>query len=133
MTIERTTDQSAATVAGRIEASAKSHGFGVLHRYDFNKTLQEKGYPIDFQCHVLELCSPAIAQQVLAHDASLASALPCRIAVFGDGTRTRVSMIGPVELLGLVSNDADIRPHAQDVERSLTALMDEVTGDAQRA
>ena len=128
MTIERTTDQSAATVAERIEASAKSHGFGVLHRYDFNRTLQEKGHPIDFQCHVLELCSPAIAQQVLSHDASLAAALPCRIAVFEDGTRTRVSMIGPVELLGLVSNDADIRPHAQDVERALTALMDEVSG-----
>ena len=31
MTIERTTNQSAATVAERIEASAKSHGFGVLH------------------------------------------------------------------------------------------------------
>ncbi|MFP7721889.1 DUF302 domain-containing protein [Lysobacter sp. A3-1-A15] len=127
MTIERTTQQPAATVAERIEAAAKSHGFGVLHSYDFRQTLQEKGHPIDFECRVLELCSPAIARQVLNHDASLAAALPCRIAVFEQDGGTRVSMIGPVELLALVSNDADIRPHAQDVEQALTRLMDEVT------
>lgn len=128
MTIERTTDQSPAAVADRIEAAAKSHGFGVLHSYDFKQTLREKGHPIDFECRVLELCSPAIAQQVLARDASLAAALPCRIAVFEQDGGTRASMIGPVELLGLVSDDADIRPRAQEVEIALTALMDEVTG-----
>lgn len=128
MTIERTTNQSAAIVAERIEDAAKSHGFGVLHSYDFRQTLHEKGHPIDFECRVLELCSPPVAQQVLARDASLAAALPCRIAVFEADGGTRVSMIGPVELLALVSDDADIRPRAQEVERGLTALMDEVTG-----
>ncbi|MFP5358861.1 MAG: DUF302 domain-containing protein [Gammaproteobacteria bacterium] len=127
MTIERTTDQSTAKVADRIEAAAKSHGFGVLHSYDFKETLREKGHPIDFECRVLELCSPAIAQQVLARDASLAAALPCRIAVFEQDGTTRVSMIGPMQLLALVSDDADIRPRAQEVEQRLTGLMDEVT------
>ena len=49
-----------------------------------------------------------VPPKLLRRLALLAAALPCRIAVFEEDGGTRVSMIGPVELLGLVSDDADV-------------------------
>jgi len=116
-TVERATDD--------LELSIARNGFGLLHRYDFRKTLGDKGFPIDNECRVLEVCNPRQASEVLAADMSLNMALPCRISVYQDGGRTVIGMVPPTDMLGLVSHDPAIAATAVEVERTLRKIIDE--------
>ncbi len=65
-----------------VQAALKAAGFGVLHCYDFRKTLADKGFDLPNACLVLEVCNPRQAAEVLAIDMSLNMALPCRLSIY---------------------------------------------------
>ncbi|WP_159016096.1 DUF302 domain-containing protein [Cognatiluteimonas profundi] len=108
-----------------LEASIARNGFGLLHSYDFRKTLGEKGFPMESECRVLEVCNPRQASEVLAADMSLNMALPCRISVYQDGGRTLIGMVPPTDMLSLVSQDPAIATTAMEVERTMRTIIDE--------
>lgn len=107
-----------------IEAASTAHGFGVLHHYDFKKTLAGKGFPLDNECRVMEICNPRQASEVLAVDMALNMALPCRISIYQDGGKTIVGMIPPTSLLKLVSDDPRIAPAAREVEQAMQKIIE---------
>lgn len=108
-----------------LEASIKQHGFGMLHSYDFRKTLGEKGFEIPNECRVLEVCNPKQASEVLSVDMSLNMVLPCRISIYQDKGKTIIGMVPPTALLSLISTDPSIAAAAQEVERSMQAIIDD--------
>lgn len=109
------------------ETAAKAEGFGVLHHYDFRKILAGKGFPIDKECRVLEVCNPRQASEVLATDMALNMALPCRVSIYQDGGKTIVGMIPPTQMLALMSDDPRIAEAARSVERSMKRIIEAVT------
>lgn len=116
-------------VFNAIEAAAKAEGFGVLHTYDFRQVLAGKGFPIDRECRVLEVCNPRQASEVLAADMALNMALPCRLSVYqGDDGGTLVGMIPPTGMLALVSSDPRIAGAAREVEQAMQRIIDTVAG-----
>lgn len=108
-----------------LEAAITRNGFGLLHSYDFRKTLGEKGFPMESECRVLEVCNPRQASEVLATDMSLNMALPCRISIYQDGGRTLIGMVPPTDMLSLVSQDPAIATTAMAVERTMRTIIDE--------
>ena len=122
----RETSKSVDRAFADMEASIKDHGFGLLHSYDFRKTLGEKGYAIPNECRVLEVCNPKQASDVLGVDMSLNMVLPCRISIYEDKGKTLVGMVPPTALLALISADPAIAAAAQAVERSMQAIIDAV-------
>ena len=117
----KTVDQAAAD----LEASAKRHGFGLLHAYDFKQTLRDKGFDLANECRVLEICNPALASEILATHMSLNMALPCRVSVYEEGGTTKIGMIPPTALLSMISDSAELREAAEAVEQTVTAIIDE--------
>ncbi|GAA4868072.1 DUF302 domain-containing protein [Luteimonas vadosa] len=131
MTYLRESDLTVDQLSDAIVAAAESHGFGVLHQYDFQQILEKKGFPIDARCRVFEICNPRQASEVLAVDMALNMALPCRVSVYEQGGRTVVGMIPPTELLALVSDDDAIAASAREVEAAMQAMIDALaTGGA---
>lgn len=122
--------QSARTVDevfADIEAAARAEGFGVLHHYDFRKILDSKGFPIDKECRVLEVCNPGQASEVLAADMALNMALPCRLSIYEDREgKTIVGMIPPTQMLALVSDDTRIADAAVSVEQAMKRIIEAV-------
>ena len=119
--------RSVQEVFAAIEAAAKAEGFGVLHHYDFKAILATKGFPIDRECRVLEVCNPRQASEVLAADMALNMALPCRLSVYQDeGGGTVVGMIPPTQMLALVSDDPRIAEAARSVESAMERIIDAV-------
>ncbi len=88
---EKTFDQASAD----LNASAKRHGFGVLHIHNLGATLRSKGVSFEEECKVFEVCNPKQASKVLSTDMRLNMALPCRISVFTEGGKTRIGLIRP--------------------------------------
>jgi len=108
-----------------LEAAAQRHGFGVLHVYDFKETLANKGFELANECRVVEICNPKLANDILHDDMTVNLALPCRVSIYEDGGETRVGMIPPSSLLGLVSSSSELAIAARDVEQTVETIIEE--------
>lgn len=111
--------------ASDLDAAVKRHQFGVLHVHDLGATLRGKGFVFAEQCKVFEVCSPGQAASVLTIDMRMNMALPCRISVYTENGSTRIGMIKPVPMLGMLSQDPQLAMIAHEVERATTQMIDE--------
>lgn len=118
------TGKSAAQAAADVQAVAKQHSFGTLHVYNLKETLTSKGFPQTEECFVLEVCNPAQANKVLALDRAMNVALPCRISVYEKEGRTWIGMIRPAAMLALLSESAELKVIADEVEATMVKIID---------
>jgi len=121
-------DKPVEDAARDLEAAVKKHGFGVLHVYDLQQTLRNKGFDLPAACRIFEVCNPQQAATVLAADMNLNMALPCRISVYERDGRTRIGTIRPTQLLGLLSPEPELAKVARSVEESIERMIDEAAG-----
>ena len=98
------------------------HKFGVLGFYNLRQKMNEKGIPFDRECLIFEVCNPQQANKILEGNIAIATVLPCRIAVFQEGGKTKIAAIKPTALLGLFPNP-ELKPVAEEVEHILLQIM----------
>ena len=108
-----------------LEAAVKANGFGVLHQYDLKKTLAGKGVDLPHECRILEVCNPKQAARVLDADMGMNIALPCRISVYEDEGATWIGMARPTALLASLSESADLRAVAEEVEQATIRMIEQ--------
>ena len=125
MTYIRDTKKTVEQAVADVEAAVKRYEFGVLHTYDLKAVLESKGFQLASECHVLEICNPTIANEVLKADITVNLALPCRISVYDDAGQTKIGMIPPTDLLKLISNSEELQKNAVEVEKMMVAMIDE--------
>jgi uncharacterized protein (DUF302 family) len=119
------TTKSFEQAATDLEAAVIRNGFGVLHIHDLGTTLRGKGITFDEQCKVFEVCNPEQAAKVLSTDMRLNMALPCRISVFTDKTKTKIGLIRPAKMLSALSQDEALAETAREVEEKTIQMIDE--------
>ncbi len=124
-TVTRRTPQQAGEA---LETAAQKHKFGVLAVHNLKETMAKKGVEFEKECLIYEVCNPVQAKRVLEANASISTALPCRIAVFEEGDHTRISTIRPTAMLALFGNK-ELEPVAQEVEQVIVAMMNEAAGE----
>lgn len=118
---EKSFEQASTDLAAAVERN----GFGVMHIHDLGNTLRSKGMPFDEECRVFEVCNPAQASKVLATDMQLNMALPCRISVYTEKGKTKIGLIKPVKLLGMLSADKSLAQVAKEVEQKTIQMVEE--------
>ncbi len=65
MLLNYESSKSVQEVRSAIEENAKAKGFGVMAVHEVSKILENKGVPINYECVIVEVCSPKHASQVL--------------------------------------------------------------------
>ena len=118
--------KSPAVAVEDLRAAVAKHGFGVLHAYDLQETLNSKGYPLPHACHILEVCNPQQASRVLTEDMGMNIALPCRISVYEEDGKTKIATALPTKLLSALSAlsaSPALATVAEDVETKMKAMM----------
>lgn len=108
-----------------LKTAVANHQFGVLHIHDIGNTLRTKGFEFAENVNVFEVCNPGKASQVLAIDMQLNMALPCRISVFTEKGKTFIGMIEPAKMLEMLSDNAELKSIAADVEKTIVQMIDE--------
>ena len=108
-----------------LKAAVSRHGFGVLHEYDLKATLASKGFELEDECRILEICNPKQAHEVLSREMDMNIMLPCRVSVYSDRGRTRIAMARPTLLLRQLSESPKLMDVAEEVEQKTTAMIEE--------
>ena len=122
MLIVKETQKSIQEIAQEFSEVAGRHKFGVLGTYNLKQKLNDKGVPFERECLVFEVCNPQQAAKVLETNIAIATALPCRIAVYQEDGKTKIATIRPTALLGLFPSP-ELTPVAGEVERVIDQIM----------
>lgn len=119
------TDKSFEQAVADLTTAVANHKFGVLHIHNIGNTLRSKGIEFAEECNVFEVCNPVKAAQVLAIDMRLNMALPCRISVFTENGQVKIGMIEPAKMLEMLSDNADLKAVAEEVEQTIIQMIEE--------
>ena len=111
------------TVKAQLADKAKQVGFGVLGSYEFKKILTQKGFPIEQDITVYELCNPAGAQKALSNMSEISVYLPCRLSIYEENGETTLATIGIEDMLENVTVDAVFKEHMSQIFQNIRALM----------
>jgi len=111
---------------GKVTEALKAEGFAILTSIDVRATMQAKlgeDYPPYL---ILGACNPKLALRALRAAPEVGLLLPCNVTLAQvEPDRVRVSMISPLSLLGLVS-DQELQAVAEEaterLQRSAKAL-----------
>ena len=110
-------------VKTQLTEKAKQLGFGILGSYEFKKILTEKGFDIEQDITVYELCNPAGAQEALNNVPDISVYLPCRLSVYEEKGVTTLSTIGIEDMLQAVEVDEVFKKHMNEIFQNIRALM----------
>ncbi len=117
------TNTTKQTIENEIEEKAKALGFGVLNAYNFTKILESKGFPIEQEITVFELCNPQGAHDALTNIAEISVYLPCRLSVYEENGKTILATIGFEDILNAVKVDEDFKVFMSVLFENLQKLM----------
>jgi uncharacterized protein (DUF302 family) len=123
LTLETKKDPTTAGAA--LRDAIMSRGFGVVAVHDLRETMAKKGVDLGRACDIYEVCNPHQAKQVLDSDMSISSALPCRISVYEEDGKTRLSTILPSLLLSVFGRE-DLATVAEEVSVVIQDSLHEV-------
>lgn len=111
------------TITEELEEKAKKAGFGLLNIYEFKKILEVKGFPIEKDITIFELCNPLGAQQALSQLPEISVYLPCRISVYEDNGTTTISTIELEEIIDAVEVDESFKKDMSMLFENLKLVM----------
>src|SRR5512146_1183970 len=115
-------------IAATTEA-LKAEGFGVLTTIDVQRTLHEKLGTEMEPYTILGACNPPLAHRALSEDREIGLLLPCNVVVRATEAGSRVDVVDPQAMMGIVGNDAlndvasEARQKLQYVAAQLAAEM----------
>jgi uncharacterized protein (DUF302 family) len=102
---------------------ANKVGFGILGSYEFKKILTEKGFAIEQDITVYELCNPVGAQEALNIVPDISVYLPCRLSIYEENGVTTLATIGIEDILQTVEVDEVFKKHMNEIFKNIRALM----------
>lgn len=112
-------DESIADARAAVEAALKEEGFGVLTEIDVQATLKKK-LDVDFAAYqILGACNPKLAYRALSAQPNIGLLLPCNVTLHEVDGQTRVSIVDPLQMLGLEADNPELLAIAQEAEAAL--------------
>ena len=127
MIYSQKTNSTILSIKGQIASKAKEQGFGILKEYSFKSLLKEKGFPIERDITVFELCDPASAQVALNTHPEISVYLPCRLSLYEDNGKTVLSTIGIEDMLSAVEVDESFKAFMGEIFSRLKALINSLS------
>lgn len=121
------TDKPLDQLCRDLEQAVAAHQFGILGVIDLKQKMNDKGLEFEPPCRIFEVCNPHQARKVLMQDLAVATALPCRIAVYEKGGRVTLSTIRPTIMLEMFPA-VGLTDVARDVEQTMIQIMDAAAG-----
>ena len=118
-----TTTKPLDVVKQELEAHSKESGFGVIGSYEFKKILEKKGFPIEKDITVYELCNPHAAQEALMSMPEISVYLPCRLSLYEESGKTVLATIDINDIMKSMPVDEKFKENMKNVFAYLDKVM----------
>ncbi len=116
-----------------VTAALKAEGFGVLTTIDVRQTLRDK-LDIEFEPYVvLGACNPQLAHRGLQAEHELGLLLPCNVIVHEHEGKRAVSIVDPIQMLGVVGDNPELSAVAAEADAGLRRVMTRLQSTDQTA
>ncbi|MDP3129320.1 MAG: DUF302 domain-containing protein [Sediminibacterium sp.] len=122
-TYQLTATKTVEEIAGSMAEVAQQFKFSVLHSYDFREILAGKGFPIERNVNVFEICRAPMASKMLAVNPSFAVFMPCRIAVYEENGKTIVSTMNMELAMESIKHNKELYTEAAAIYQSIQEMM----------
>ncbi len=107
---------------GRVKEALKTEGFGVLTEIDVRMTMREK-LGVEMEPYIiLGACNPPLAHRALELEPDIGLLLPCNVVVRAEGATSRIDIVDPQAMLGIVGNE-QIGPVAEEAKQRLQRVV----------
>jgi uncharacterized protein (DUF302 family) len=97
------------TIKKEMLEHAEKHGLVVVGQYMLNVMLEGKGFPIEKEITVFELCNPPGAQEILAQVDAFSVYMPYRISIYEENGVTKLSTVKIDEILSSIDIDKELK------------------------
>ncbi len=111
-------------VGKALEEASVKRKFGVLTVHDLKQTMKKKGVDFKMECRIYEVCNPQQAKKVLEADPQISTALPCRISVYEEDGKVKISTIKPTAQLAMFGRK-ELEQVAKEVEDTIIDIIEE--------
>lgn len=109
-----------------LQEAAQAQGFRVTAVHDLAASMRKEGIERD-PYSVVEVCKAEIASKVLQAEPRFGAFMPCRIAVYQQGSDTVVTTVLPTRLLAFFPVKAEVKTAAAKVDSILKTMIDTAT------
>ncbi|PYZ93985.1 hypothetical protein CR194_00110 [Salipaludibacillus keqinensis] len=106
-----------------LEKELKEEGFGVLWSFNVKDKLDEKGLDYSDNFHILEVCNPHDAKEILSMSKLAGYFLPCKVVVYEDDGKTFAGMPQPSTLMDFI-DDSKVHEVANKVEKQMISCLE---------
>lgn len=106
-----------------VTEALKAEGFGVLTTIDVQQTLREKLGTEMERYAILGACNPPLAHRALTADRDIGLLLPCNVVVRATETGSRIDVVDPQAMMGIVEN-ADLAAVATEAREKLQRVVE---------
>jgi len=117
-------NKSMGVVRQRFEDAAAERKFGVQGIHNVKATLNSRGLAFDRRLYIYEVCNPGAAKRVLDTNIRIATALPCRVAIYEEGKSVVLDTLRPTKLLEMF-REPSLEVIAREVETVIEEIMNE--------
>jgi len=124
---QTTVDGPIDEVESAVRDALAAEGFGIVSEVDVAANLRAALGVDRPPLKILGACSPRFAQDALGIDPSIALLMPCNVVLEPDGTRTRVAVIDPRDLVTSPALEQLAVDAADRLAGALTALGGQVS------
>lgn len=106
-----------------LEGAVREAGWVLSDSKDFNRSLEKEGAVLEPRIHLIKLCKPSYAVEVLKEERRVACLMPCTFAVYEDDAgRVRVSKMN-TGLMGKLFGGAVRRVMGESVSKEEKAML----------
>ncbi len=126
MVYQKETKSSIEDIRTSIENKAKKVGFGVLGSYEFKKILKSKGYEIEKDITVFELCNPPAAQKALGLYPEVSVYLPCRLSVYQEGDVVILATIHIDDIVTSLDTKGSLKLYLEEIFEKMKQLINDL-------
>ena len=128
MLIKLSTNKTVTATAAALQTAVEANHFGVMQVHNLKETMNKKGVEFARECLIYEVCQPQQAKKVLDENMSVSTALPCRISIYEEDSKTVLVTLKPTVMLAMF-NTPQLQGVAQEVEDTILKIMQEASAD----
>lgn len=113
-------------ITAKVEQSCQKNGFALVHQYAYHEVVSLRGFPIDREVYIYEICQAKLASMMLTANPYFSPFMPCRITVYQNDDCCTIATQNMEIILGLIKNQKELYQEATTLFDSLKTMMHEL-------